>query len=342
MRFFKRLSIVRVFIILLMLVGLGVAYFVVIHQYQEETFRRNDSLYKSNNLTNNPQEEYLDIEATVQAVDAVQKEFRVRLDFLPSDGLSNDGLSPKKDLRYFINNAIGQREFTLKKGEIPQGQDIILQMYDGQVSNYPFDQYNLDLEILVAESPPDGQSLATAESLVPVSVELTLFSSLTHYHIVNQPSHEVGGPHYILTKLEISRSPSTIFYFFFIMTIMALISLTAFIVSITLAINPTKIEAGVRLDLDIFAYLAALLFAFPAMRETMPETPKIGAFGDFLIFFWAEGLLALSLVISVIAWLIRRYQQSDSIPLAPAASTNGHLPEPAIVTIRKEPVEPLG
>lgn len=58
---------------------------------------------------------------------------------------------------------------------------------------------------------------------------------------------------------------------------------------------------------DIFAYMAAFLFAFPTLCETLPETPRLGAFGDFLVFFWAEGLIAVSLVVAVITWLVRRY-----------------------------------
>src|SRR4051812_21707322 len=105
MRIFKRRQFFRLLIILLILVGLGVIYFLVISQYQQETLRRNESLYKSSNLTN-PRQEYLSIQATVQEVDAVQKDFKLRLEILPSAGLTDDGLSPKKDLRLFINNAV--------------------------------------------------------------------------------------------------------------------------------------------------------------------------------------------------------------------------------------------
>ena len=43
-------------------------------------------------------------------------------------------------------------------------------------------------------------------------------------------------------------------------------------------------------------FLAALLFAFPTVRNNLPGNPPIGSLNDFLAFFWTEGIVALALV----------------------------------------------
>ena len=55
-----------------------------------------------------------------------------------------------------------------------------------------------------------------------------------------------------------------------------------------------------------FAFLAALLFAFPTVRNNLPGNPPIGSLNDFLAFFWTEGIVALALVALLIAFCVRR------------------------------------
>jgi hypothetical protein len=49
-----------------------------------------------------------------------------------------------------------------------------------------------------------------------------------------------------------------------------------------------------------------MLFAFPAFRNMMPLSPPIGAFPDYIAFFWAEGMAALTLVLLILTWFSRK------------------------------------
>ena len=55
----------------------------------------------------------------------------------------------------------------------------------------------------------------------------------------------------------------------------------------------------------MFSFLGALLFAFPAVRNAVPGSPPIGSFNDYLAFFWAEGLVAASLIAILFTWALR-------------------------------------
>lgn len=55
----------------------------------------------------------------------------------------------------------------------------------------------------------------------------------------------------------------------------------------------------------MFSFIGALLFAFYAVRDGQPNVPPIGAYCDFISFFWAEALIAGCLVVALAAWILR-------------------------------------
>jgi hypothetical protein len=61
-----------------------------------------------------------------------------------------------------------------------------------------------------------------------------------------------------------------------------------------------------RFEGSFATLLAALLFAFPTVRNTLPGIPPVGVLFDYAAFFWAEALVALSLIILIVGWTVRR------------------------------------
>jgi hypothetical protein len=55
----------------------------------------------------------------------------------------------------------------------------------------------------------------------------------------------------------------------------------------------------------MFTLIAGMLFALPAVRNLQPGVPPLGGLSDFLSFFWAESLVAISLPILFFVWLTR-------------------------------------
>jgi hypothetical protein len=63
---------------------------------------------------------------------------------------------------------------------------------------------------------------------------------------------------------------------------------------------------GRPIQFPMFTFLAALLFAFPAIRNAQPNAPVIGVLSDYLSFFWCEALVAVCLVALLGIWIARR------------------------------------
>ena len=66
------------------------------------------------------------------------------------------------------------------------------------------------------------------------------------------------------------------------------------------------------------AWLGAMIFAFASFRTTAPGTPPVGVYLDFAAFFWAEVIVAASLMALVGFYLLglrdpeRRHEETSS------------------------------
>jgi hypothetical protein len=63
---------------------------------------------------------------------------------------------------------------------------------------------------------------------------------------------------------------------------------------------------GRKIEIAMFTFSSAMLFAFPAFRNMMPFAPPIGAFPDYVVFFLAEAVAALTLAGLILTWIIRK------------------------------------
>jgi hypothetical protein len=79
------------------------------------------------------------------------------------------------------------------------------------------------------------------------------------------------------------------------------VGLTISVLLLTLSV----VLRGRKVELAMFSFTAALLFAFATVRNAQPGTPPIGTYSDFISFFWAEVIIALCLVVLVFTWLLR-------------------------------------
>lgn len=114
----------------------------------------------------------------------------------------------------------------------------------------------------------------------------------TEYAKENTPGHAV-------IDIGIQRATTAVFFSVFIM-----IAMWALVIGVLSLVY--RVFAGHRkIEISMFSFLGALLFAFPALRNSQPGTPPIGTMSDFIAFFWAEVIIALSLLSVVLRWIIR-------------------------------------
>ena len=234
------------------------------------------------------------------SVDPVKGEMSVRLQFEPQGALlSSDGWTLANNLILDVNAASGKTEYTFKKGEAMPPLELKFDLW-GKVSEYPFDEHYGEINMYF------NMPVVTDPKATPVTIEyedvpiaLTYLGAVAGYVVNASQAPAKGVVGYSETELVITRTLTVVSFAVFIMLVKWLLALGALFVALSVAVRGRKVE------LAMFSWLAALLFALLPLRNAMPGVPPIGSLNDFLSFFWAEGIVALSLATIVFTWLRR-------------------------------------
>jgi hypothetical protein len=241
--------------------------------------------------------DYVMISAKLVSVDPVKGDLSMRLQFAPQGVyMDADGASLTTPLLLDLNSSTGKTEYNFKNDERMNPVDLTVSLYGGEVMRYPFDEHYADLTIgLYAVS--EGKE-GEAKQFTPVPFKVNFTGALPGYSITAEEWDKKEAS-YDEIYMTFIRSATTKFFAVFIMVLMWLLAIVALSVSLTCLITGRKIEA------TLFSWMGALLFAMVPLRNAMPAAPPIGALTDYISFFWAEILVALSLVIFVYTYLSR-------------------------------------
>lgn len=249
----------------------------------------------------------VDAFAKIVSADPMKGDVVVRLDFAPQGAfVSEDGVTLSRDLDLFVSSATGKQVHEFRKGKRMTPVEAVLDMYDGDAMDYPFDEHQAQFIMYFEPSAaqPGGATAAIAAAEndeaadVEIPVALELAGAVNGLSIEAEKTKE-NAADYVEVDLTVRRATTARFFSIFIMTAMWLLTAAVLFLVFHVLTDRRKIEVG------MFSFLGALLFAFPALRNSQPGTPPIGTYGDFLAFFWAEVLIALCLLTILSVWLIR-------------------------------------
>jgi ABC-type multidrug transport system fused ATPase/permease subunit len=147
------------------------------------------------------------------------------------------------------------------------------------------------------EGEGDGKAAASdADDDIPIAVDF--YGSIPGMKITARKTDD-SDDNYVGLEMTISRSATVLFFSLFITFLMWGATIAVMLLVLSIIFRGRKIEVG------MFSFLSALLFAMVAVRNSQPGVPPIGAFSDFISFFWAEVILALCLMTIIFTWLLR-------------------------------------
>ena len=256
----------------------------------------------------------VDATMTLLSFDAVKGDASARIEFSPKGELFNEEDNTlKKNIKFFINSANGKQEIDFPKGKRMTPVEAVINTYDGNVTDYPFDQHKAEVELYLTPGKEDPKKAAekpaasTEEGAEPkkeeaeiedVPIVVDFIGSLPGYKIATVTSKETDE-NYVLFDLDFERSSTAQFFSLFIVVMMWALSIAVLFLLLSVIVRKRKPE------LAMFSFMAALLFAFYAVRNSQPNVPTIGVFSDFISFFWAELIVAACLLIGVFTWIFR-------------------------------------
>lgn len=201
--------------------------------------------------------------------------------------------SPKHD--YFLIDELTVNESVLKiSSSAPYSafNNVLPTQYQvhdaGSQFYYPFDKHIAHLRIFV-DRAEGTNSKGVVEQRVPVTLDTSL-CSFEGYKINLIPEPD-NSKNYVHLRIELERTLPIQLFTVFVSILMLLVSL-GFMNLVRRLIKSDSVP-----DINELAFGAALLFAFPAIRSIQPFVPPMGVMSDFFGFFWAESIVAISLII---------------------------------------------
>ena len=262
------------------LIGLALAGFIAVGVINFLSFNGEAKLRSAPWVAGNANlEDGVVIDARVLKVDTSLNEITFRLNYEPIGPYADRTGLLARPVTVDVSATSGTVSKRFDAGQEMRSQDVTESLYDGFQSDYPFDRYKAGLSVLLRND--SDQAVPTA---LNVLAEVHGFS----FSLRTSTRESDGG---YLVGLQVRRSGATRLFAIFVMVMMWLLAITA------VGLMVRTILLGRAIEFPMFTFLAAMLFAFPALRNAMPGAPPLGARSDYLSFFWCEILLAFSLLV---------------------------------------------
>jgi hypothetical protein len=317
-----------VVVVILFAVGLV----LVLNIYKSEGEKRSASVSDLGEKDPN----HIEVDVTLVSIDPNKGDIVARLEFLPKGNYTKDDGTLARDVKLFVNGATGKQETDFPKGKKMNPMEVVVQMYDGLVTDYPFDKHKAYLEMYFVPGKPEKKSAEpgaakpaeAAPSPTPNrrplprkslrkkmpprrrsrrqrggrgrrdSHRVDFAGSISGFKIEAAKAKESQNDLVGIDMTNFARLDDQVLFAF---RHGDDVGLTISVLLLTLSV----VLRGRKVELAMFSFTAALLFAFATVRNAQPGTPPIGTYSDFISFFWAEVIIALCLVVLVFTWLLR-------------------------------------
>jgi hypothetical protein len=198
-----------------------------------------------------------------------------------------------------ITNAVSDRTVVAKANQRPEYVSAQFALRDGTITDYPFDRYavNFFFRALVGDGPNQR-----AVPIRAVFNNIDTFFTLSPKQEKSIQVHQDDGeaktiatpPALFAATAKVHRSTSTVVFAAFIMVFMWCLTIASLIAAWYIA------SGRFGLFWSALAFLGTLLFALIPLRDAVPGDPPIGSLIDFAAFFIAEGVVSISMIVTVL------------------------------------------
>jgi hypothetical protein len=227
------------------------------------------------------------IHADFEKIIAGDDRLVLRLEFQPRGRFAQGGVFLAQTVRVVAVGGAGLVDESFAAGGVMTPKTLPVALEGGDVGQYPFDRYTALFGVRILTG--DGASVPSV---------LVADGFVHGYNIdVADPTPEPNGGNDL--SISVSRGPATLMFAGFIMLLMWTVTVLA------LTLTAKLIRDNKAIDTPLISLLGILLFAFTAIRNSMPNAPAIGALADYLSYFWCELALGIGLV-SLLIFRIRR------------------------------------
>jgi hypothetical protein len=244
----------------------------------------------------------IDAAGTIRSVDPATGELALRLVLTPSlapapedeEPVFDDTGTLTEDLVLVVHDANGQGARPLPAGQPPGTITVTVPLSDSRATRYPVDRYRSTV-VVVAQR--DGDSAGP----VPLRLSLRSSDSVFAVDVVEDRSNATVS----VIDLRIARRGTVIGWAGFFVLVCWLLAIAS------ASLGWTTVVHGIASPGWAWGFLIGVLFALPPLRTALPGSPPSGSLVDLAAFYWAVGIVALTMVLMVGSWNIRVRRAPD-------------------------------
>jgi Domain of unknown function (DUF4436) len=243
--------------------------------------------------------DHVTVTILIQKVDPSTARVSAQLELRGSGSLVDERTHELKEDATLTSNAVTNATVVAKANERPEFVSVEFALRDGVITDYPLDSYTTNFFFRVHVG--DG----TSQRAVPVRA---VFDNIDSFFKVAPQQEQTIAVHQggaeakkvaarqslFAATASVKRSTSTVMFAVFIMVFMWCLTIAALIAA--------WYTASGRLGLfwSALGFLGTLLFALIPLRNAVPGDPPIGSLIDFAAFFIAEGVVSISMIVTVL------------------------------------------
>ncbi len=253
----------------------------------------------------------IDATGTVRGVDPVTGELALRLRLDRSDTVDRaeedthviaENGTLNEPLTLVVQSANGQFVQELPERVAPGTFTIALGLTDSRATRYPLDRYRATVFVAVLRPSSDDEP-----DMVPLRLSLRSSDPGFTVDVVDKPS---GDTSTAVADLRVARRWTVIGWAGFFVLVCWMLAISA------ASIGWTTVVHGITSPAWAWGFLIGVLFALPPLRDALPGAPPSGSLVDLAAFYWAVGIVALTLVMMIGSWNVRVRRAPDE-PDAP-------------------------
>jgi hypothetical protein len=273
-----------------------------------------------------PAHDRVAVSVLVTNVDPAAQELTAQLDFRFAGSIARDEVTPAVDLTLLINNVGDEQQFDFPRGKRTHLIQAVFPL-KGDWNKYPLDRYETTMWFLITapeavkkaqvskapedqpQEPVQSSQLAigavTLEHNTPIPLSLNVSAAIRGIKFQGSVGRN-ATTQLVGISLNLRRADNLIAVAMLINAMM--LGLAISVLAMVLHVRSASGDS----DLVPLSLSISLIFGLPALRNVQPGVPSVGAFSDYVIFIWAELIVAVSTVVTVWHWLLRARSESES------------------------------
>jgi hypothetical protein len=234
-------------------------------------------------------------------LDPLNDSMQMRVSVIPAP--SSDGTAPlnvaDRDLVLLIHRGSQTEQVQIRSGQPLPETNLELDLNDGSVRSYPLDRYRSEIRIACF-------FVVQGAMRVALPIHIVSWEGIFGYDVHGEEISP-SSPGELWIRFAVHRTGAVRLFGLAAYGAMLILTLCAVTIG-------TLVFVGIRrIEVTLIGAVGAIIFALPALRNTLPGSPPLGVWADVLVYFWAELGAVVALGLYVIAWA-RRGAQPDPEP----------------------------